>query len=45
MPEEEKPPLDKEGTPQHIAAFKNSIYPQVDRARRDKTHCQLQRVG
>lgn len=29
MPEEEKPPLDKEGTPQQIAAFKNSIIPKL----------------
>jgi hypothetical protein len=29
MPEEEKPPLDQEGTPQQIAAFKNSIIPKL----------------
>jgi hypothetical protein len=29
MPEEEKAPLDKEGTPQQIAAFKNSIIPKL----------------
>jgi hypothetical protein len=29
MPEEEKPPLDKEGTPQQIATFKNSIIPKL----------------
>jgi hypothetical protein len=29
MPEEEKPSLDKEGTPQQIAAFKNSVIPKL----------------
>ena len=29
MPEEEKPPLDNQGTPQQIAAFKNSIIPKL----------------
>jgi hypothetical protein len=29
MPEEEKPPLDKEGAPQQIATFKNSIIPKL----------------
>ncbi len=29
MAEEEKPPLDNEGTPQQIATFKNSIIPKL----------------
>ena len=29
MPEEEKPLLDKEGTPQQIATFRNSIIPKL----------------
>jgi hypothetical protein len=29
MAEEEKPPLDDEGTPQQIATFKNSIIPKL----------------